>query len=510
LEKPGHLIICAECGIQVGTGHVMRCLALAQTWKRAGGAVTFLLREGLAGIEERIHAEGILLERLPKECGQSPEAFVRVVLGLGSTIAVLDGYRFGASEQAVLSGAGIDVLTVDDYGHATDYPVRWVLNQNAYAAPEMYARTNAQLLLGPSYALLRDEFLPWIGWKRSIPDRARKILITIGGSDPDNASEQVLRSLEFLERNNKDLEVVLVVGSGNPHWASLEAAGERCTVPVRIARSVQDMPALMAWADVAIAGAGVTSYELCYMGLPSLLLIIAENQRRIAERLSELGVAVNAGTSREFRGEVFAGQLQALMDSSERRGAMSHGGRALVDGLGSERVRAALLDRKLNLRLVRQSDSRRLFELADDPVVRAASFHSAAISWEEHVRWFAERLQDRRSVIYLGENAAGDVVGVVRFQIKGESAALSVNVAPEFRGRGWGRELIAFSTRTLVRTLAASTFPVRRIDAFVKPDNQASVRLFETSGFRRAGRQRVADQDALLFTWECGNGSHVN
>jgi len=61
------------------------------------------------------------------------------------------------------------------------------------------------------------------------------------------------------------------------------------------------MPALMAWADLAIAGAGVTSYELCYMGLPSMLLIVAENQRRTAERLSELGMAVNAGTSREFR-----------------------------------------------------------------------------------------------------------------------------------------------------------------------------------------------------------------
>jgi UDP-2,4-diacetamido-2,4,6-trideoxy-beta-L-altropyranose hydrolase len=505
LEKPGHLIICAECGIQVGTGHVMRCVALAQAWKRAGGAVTFLMREGLAGLDERIRAEGILLETLPKEGGVSPEAFVRAVLRAGSPIAVLDGYSFGAREQAALSGAGIRVLTVDDYGHATDYPVRWVLNQNAYAAPEMYTRTNAdsKLLLGPAYALLRDEFVPWLGWKRSIPDRARKILITIGGSDPDNASEQVFQSLEFLER--KDLEVVLVVGSGNRHLEALQAASERCLVPVSIARRVQDMPALMAWADVAIAGAGVTSYELCYMGLPSLLLVVAENQRRIAERLSELGVAVNAGRSREFRGELFAEQLQALIESSERRGAMSHGARELVDGLGSERVRAALLDRELRLRFVRESDCRSLFEWADDPVVRAASLHSAAISWEDHSRWFAERLHDPHSVIYMGENAAGKAVGLVRFQIRGESAVLSVSVAPEFRGQSWGRELIAFSTRSLTRA-----FSVRRVDALVKPDNQASIRLFEASGFRRAGIERVADQDALLFTWVCGNGAHVN
>jgi UDP-2,4-diacetamido-2,4,6-trideoxy-beta-L-altropyranose hydrolase len=510
LEKPGHLIVCAECGIQVGTGHVMRCVALAQAWRRAGGDVTFLMREGLAAIEERIRAEGVLLQTLPGEGGGSPEDFDRAAIDAGCPIAVLDGYSFGASEQATLSGAGIRVLTIDDYGHASDYPVRWVLNQNAYATPEMYGRTNhnSKLLLGPAYALLRDEFSPWIGWKRAIPDRARKILITIGGSDPDNASEQILQSLALLKSSPEDSpgdsEAILVVGSGNPHLPSLQAAVDLCPVPVRVMRNVQNMPALMAWADLAIAGAGVTSYELCYMGLPSMLLIVAENQRRTAERLSELGMAVNAGTSREFRAGWFAGELRALMESSERRAAMSGCARELVDGLGSERVRAALIDRGLKLRSVRENDCQLLFEWAQDPVVRAASFHSAAISWEEHSHWFAERMQDPQSVIYIGENAAGEPVGVVRFQIKGESAVLSVNVALRFRGEGWGRELILFSTRDLVRANSA-----QRVDAFVKPENQASVRLFEASGFQRKEKERIAGQDALLFTWECRTGTHA-
>lgn len=504
MEKPRHLVVCAESGVQAGTGHVMRCLALAQAWTRAGGAVTFLLREGLPEIEERIRMEGVALQTLPKDFGPTPEAFVRAMLATGAPLAVLDGYGFGASEQAALSGAGIRVLTLDDYGHASDYPVRWVLNQNAYAAPAMYARRNAdtRLLLGPAYALLRDEFLPWAAWKRTIADRACKILVTIGGSDPDNASEQILPSLELLER--QDVEVVLVVGSGNPHLKDVQAASERCSVPVRIARAVPDMPALMAWADVAIAGAGVTSYELCYMGLPALLLIAAENQRGTAERLSELGAAVNAGTAREFRVEAFASKLQALIESGTRREAMSQIARELVDGLGSERVRAALLDRELRLRLVRETDCRLLFEWANDPGARAASFHAAAISWEGHARWFRKRLQDPQSVLYIGENAAGEPVGLVRFQIEGAGAVLSVNVAPEFRGKGWGRELIVLSTRSLVR--ARST---RRVDALVKPENHASVRLFEASGFRRAAIERVAAQEALLYKWECGNGTHA-
>jgi UDP-2,4-diacetamido-2,4,6-trideoxy-beta-L-altropyranose hydrolase len=510
LEKPGHLIVCADCGIKVGTGHVMRCVALAQAWRRAGGAVTFLVREGLAGIEERIRAEGFLLRTLPSEGGGSAEDFVRAVLGAGCPIAVLDGYSFGASEQAAISGAGMRVLTIEDYGHASDYPVRWVLNQNAYATPEMYGRANrdSKLLLGPAYALLRDEFSPWIGWKRAIPERARKILITIGGSDPDNASERILQSLALLGSSHGDstgdLEAILVVGSGNPHLQSLQAAVDHCPVPVRMMRNVQNMPALMAWADVAIAGAGVTSYELCYMGLPSMLLIVAENQRRTAERLSELGMAVNAGTSREFRAELFAGELQALLESSERRKGMCRAARESVDGLGSERVRAVLIEKEIKLRLVRENDCQLLFEWAQDPVARAASFHSAPISWEDHSRWFAERMQDPQSVIHIGENASGEPVGVVRFQIKEESAVLSVNVAPHFRGEGRGKELILFSTRDLVRAHL-----VQWVDAFVKPENQASVRLFEASGFHRNGKERIAGQDALLFTWECRTGTHA-
>jgi len=92
----------------------------------------------------------------------------------------------------------------------------------------------------------------------------------------------------------------------------------------------------------------------------------------------------------------------------------------------------------------------------------------------------------------------------VRFQIKGESAVLSVNVALRFRGEGWGRELILFSTRDLVRANSA-----QRVDAFVKPENQASVRLFEASGFQRKEKERIAGQDALLFTWECRTGTHA-
>jgi len=485
----------------------MRCLALAQSWKRSGGSVTFLLPEGSPGIEQRIRGEGFMFEALAT--GQFADAVVNRVLDSKPRVAVLDGYGFGSREQTSLSQAGIAVLTVDDYGHATDYPIRWILNQNAGARHDMYVRrgVDTRLLLGPGYALLRDEFLPWLGWERSIPEKASKILVTIGGSDPDNLSLRILASLAALK--TADLQVILAVGSSNPHLQALQSAIERLPVPVRIVQNALDMPALMAWADVAVSGAGGTSYELCYMGLPSLLFVIAENQRSGAEELSKLSAAVHAGVAREFDQGKFVEQLRRLIDSHKQRQALSIHARALVDGLGADRVRAALLGRELMLRPLREGDCKLLFLWANDPAARSASFHSAPVQWEGHQQWFAQKLRDSQSVIYIGETCRCGPVGQVRFHLHGDEgqrrATLSVVVAPKFRGSGWGKELIAFSTRMLARTHFTRT-----VDAFVKPDNVASIRLFESTGFRRAGSAQIAGQPALLFTWDCGSETHVN
>jgi RimJ/RimL family protein N-acetyltransferase len=369
----------------------------------------------------------------------------------------------------------------------------------------MYAKRapHTRLLLGPRYTLLRDEFAAYQHWVRKVPDRGTRLLLTMGGSDPKDLTPSVLSALTNLSMD--DLQIRVIVGGSAGNWSAVAEIVEKFPDRVELMSNVVNMAELMAWADLAIAGAGTTCWEMCLLGLPAILVVVAENQRFIAEHLARIGAAVAAGQAESLDSAFLAQITSELLEDGVRRFKMSQLASQLVDGLGSERVRAALLDRELSLRLVREADCRLLFEWTDDAAARAASFHSAAISWEEHAHWFTERLQDPDSVIYIGENVAGEPVGLVRFKIDGDCAVLSVNVAPEFRGEGWGRELIAFSTRVLVRASS-----VRRIDAFVKPDNHASVRLFETSGFRRVGMERVANQDALLFTWACWNGTHVH
>ena len=504
MEQSATLAVFAESGVQVGTGHVMRCLALGQAWKRAGGTVAFTVREDSTGLVARIQHEGFQVDVL-REGRSFGSAIEELFRSSHPAAVVLDGYGFDTREQTLLKHAGVPTLFLDDYGHASHYSARWVLNQNSYAKPDMYAQRDSEtkLLLGPSYALLRGEFLPWISWKREIPPRASKVLVTMGGSDARNVSSRILMSLSDLTKAQDDgLEVVVAIGSANPHAAAVRRVAEQSSSRIRIVQDAQDMPALMAWADMAVAAAGGTALELCFFGVPALLLVAAENQRQAAESLAQSGAAVHSGTTEEFSQAKFLGEFRALLDSRDRRDAMSRKGRELVDGLGAERVCGALMDRELRLRHARENDCRLLFDWANDPVTRAVSFHPAPISWQEHTSWFAERLRDSQSVLYIGETEAGAAVGQVRFQIRGERAMLSVSVAPDFRGAGWGAALISFSMRALIREHA-----VNRIDAQVKPSNEASVRLFRKSGFRQLGTETITGQPALFFSWQCRVGA---
>ena len=491
----------------------MRCLALAQAWQDTGGHAVFVMANCTDPLERRLRFEGFETARASVQVGSPADASETAQLAHKHDAAwvVVDGYEFGPEYQAHLKSRGLKVLFVDDNGHAEHYSADLVLNQNIHASEALYSSREAstRLLLGPEFAMLRREFLAWHNWKRETSTVGRKVLLTMGGSDPDNITARVLRVI----LTELGVETTVVVGYNNPHLPGLQELSEHCE-NVQLVANVTNMPELMAWADVAISGAGGTSYELCYMGLPSLLFVIAENQRHVAEHLSELSAAVHAGMAHDFNSQRFAEELGSLIRDQERRQTMSNRARALVDGLGADRVRAALLDKEIQLRQLRETDCQLLFSWANDAGVRSASFHSAPVQWEEHRQWFdqkllAQKLRDPLSVIYIGETRDGEPVGQVRFHLdrdgERQRATLSIAVAPQFRGSGWGKELIAFSIRKLAREHS-----IGHVEAFVKPGNRPSIRLFESAGFRRAGTSHIEGQTALVFAWECGSGTHAN
>lgn len=229
-------------------------------------------------------------------------------------------------------------MFIDDYGHADYYAADIVLNQNIHADESLYQNRApyTKLLLGTRYVLLRREFLRWQGYKREIPETARNLLITMGGSDPQNATMKVLQALRYVDIDG--LDVVVVVGGGNPHYETLKDFVSGANLPVRIERDVKDISQLMAWADVAITAGGTTCWELAFIGVPALVIITASNQAPIARAINKAGLACNIGWFSNINFANLAEVLFFLMSSYKERLRMSSKARATVDGKGSKRI----------------------------------------------------------------------------------------------------------------------------------------------------------------------------
>jgi UDP-2,4-diacetamido-2,4,6-trideoxy-beta-L-altropyranose hydrolase len=339
----------ADAGIAMGTGHAMRCFALAQAWQDAGGRAVFAMAEATPAIEDRLQRESIEVARLKAEPGSAddPQETIALARRKRARWVVVDGYCFGVGYQAALKRAGLKVLFIDDNGHAGHYSADLVLNQNAHANEAFYPSRDAstRLLLGPRFAMLRREFTEWRGWNRDIPAVARRVLVTMGGSDPDNVTERVVRAILA----EPGVNATVVVGGSNPRLPKLRALVVGAQKDVQLVENVTNMPELMANSDVAISGAGTTGLEMCFLGLPALLIVLADNQRSAAEELSRRGAAINLGEMNLGEGvetspRVLAEQLAGLLASPARRKTMSETGRNLVDGLGVERVVAKLND----------------------------------------------------------------------------------------------------------------------------------------------------------------------
>lgn len=479
------LIIRADAASEIGTGHVMRCLALAQAWIDQDGEVVFISHCESDALEKRITAEGINLISLDKP---HPDPFdwklTRGILDKLKTRGtkphpwlVVDGYHFDAGYQKSIKAAGCKLLWIDDYGHAAHYYADLVLNQNISADPSLYNNREpyTQLLLGTRYALVRREFKRWQGWQREISPVARKVLVTLGGGDPDNVTRKVIQALKQVDVPG--LEARIVIGPANKHLEVLKKEiGDQSRL--HLLTNVADMPDLMAWADVCISAGGSTCWELAFMGLPGIMLITAENQRGNVEALNREHVGINLGWSQDLSVEKITSHLEHLMMNAEMRSLILQRGQNLVDGHGGRRLCKIIAGETLRLRPVFAEDIERVWKWVNDYSVRAASFSEAFITWEEHIRWFQERIS--RPYFYLALNQDDLPIGQVRFDQKGPETVISVMIDAALRNRGYGVTLI----KTACEEIFVSNSDVKAIHAYLKPDNEASRMAFIKAGFK--------------------------
>lgn len=348
---PGTLIIRTDSTSRIGTGHIMRCIALGQAWKRKLGSVLFVSHCKNKELKRRILKEGFGFVSV--EQPHPDPADLKQILGLLQDVPssdrkswlVLDGYHFGPDYQRSVRKGEHRLLVIDDYNHLPRYHADILLNQNIRANRFQYAcDLGTVLLLGTEYALLRREFLAWKDHKCNVPSVSRKVLVTLGGMAPDNIMFKVANALNLIDI--QDLEVNIVVGSGNFHLKKVEKESQRDRTNGHTFRIVRngDMPKLMAWTEAAISAGGSTCWELSFMGVPFLVGVLTENQKDIADGLAEASAAVNCGWFNDLSTKRLLTCIEEMIFDRDTREQCIKNAKKLVDGKGGSRVVACMME----------------------------------------------------------------------------------------------------------------------------------------------------------------------
>lgn len=336
-----NVAIRADASVSLGTGHVMRCLALSSALKARGATVVLLARELTDSLSAPLRSFGVGCLRLAQgaDCSEAADA-VDCIDALRGPVdwLVVDHYRLGEEWERALRGRAGRILAIDDLGRRHDCDL--VLDQNLGSETRYTGRLSTACggLFGPSYALLRPEFARARAGLRRRNGRLERLLVSFGGSDPSGETRKALDALLGLP----NLQADVLFGSANPRAEDLarrccgQAARWRCHP------QTTKMASLMADTDLAIGAGGSTTWERCCLGLPALTISVAANQDAIVVAAQSAGVSRHLGTAGDVTEGHIGAALAGLAGEPRQLAEMEERGLALVDGLGADRVASAM------------------------------------------------------------------------------------------------------------------------------------------------------------------------
>lgn len=478
------LIVRVDSGDHIGLGHLSRCLTLADAWP---GPCRFVSRafpgNGLRWLDGR-HPLRSLPSPAPVAGPADPQDWLRVPVELdieqtlaaiedvaGPAVLVVDHYGIDARWHRRLTAARPDLalLAIDDLA---DRPlaVDLVLDQSPGRDGEDYAARIApwtSVLTGSRFALLRPEFAAH-RWH----DGSERLVLGLGGLDTAGHHSTVLAWLDALRGDQSGsfrFEVDLPISHAAPHLEQLRSLAQRWPW-LHLHVDCTAMAPLMAGARLAIGAPGTSALERCAVGVPSVQVVVADNQRHNAAALHRAGAALTVGLERP---DALLDAVRRLWLDGAARAAMSAAARAVCDGAGAARVVdavGALLP--VGLEPMTDADAELLFAWQCEPGARTYARTTAPPTREEHLRWFAGALADPHRHLWKVLHGA-EPVGMVRLDEPDDE--VSILVAAAARGRGVGvRALRALQRR----------WPDRVLHAEIHPENIASRRAFERVGFR--------------------------
>lgn len=510
-----------DASTQIGTGHVMRCLTLADALRERGAKCRFVCREHPGNLLDLVRERGYEALALPIDIRASRESLTAHTAWLGADVET------DAQEtRAALAESAIDWLIVDHYGvdsrwerqlraacrklmviddladrpHVCDL----LLDQNLGRSIQDYAPllpSNCTVLAGPKYALLRPEFASQRPYSlaRRAKAELQHVLITMGGVDKDNATGKVLDALYENRLLPLNCRITVVMGQHAPWFEKVRAKAAMLPWSVEVAVNVRDMAKIMADSDIAIGAAGGTSWERCCLGLPAIIVVLAENQRLGARALHELGAALMLG-DRDVIAEDLSQDLKRKM-AGLRLAEMAAVASTITDGEGAGRVIDTMVSRMSEpdssagiVRRMTSADLEMVLSWRNHPDVRRYMYTQHEISMDEHQRWFEWSNQDPRKHLLIYE-VAGVPRGFINFTQTGQGgiAEWGFYISPgtsKGTGRDLGRTALQYAFREL---------QFHKVCGQALEKNERSIGMHLALGFRQEGVLREQHFDGNRY-----------
>jgi UDP-2,4-diacetamido-2,4,6-trideoxy-beta-L-altropyranose hydrolase len=463
----------------IGAGHVTRCLALAEALSESGWKPGFVVGGETAPTLPVLIASGFNVRELV-----GGECELDAMRSLGSPTAdliVIDHYGRDREFDSECRSFGGKILVFDD-ATSRDHDCDLLLDSGAASAAIYTGRvpSHAAVLVGPAYALMRQSFIRHreAALARRDGRPVRSILVSCGATDPKNCTEAVLEAVVGIA---DDVAITIALSSRAPH---LDAVRRSLRGNMHLRLDTDNMAELMIDADLAIGAPGATAFERAVLGLPSIMVTFAENQRGVARMMTNAGAVVDAGALDSGLTARLRHLLKRMLDDGETRSRMGHAASALIDGRGALRIMLALQGETsvkgdaIVLRLATKEDEAWLLGLQSQPQTRRYFRNPSVPSAEEHHAWMQRTLSDSGKILLIVE-ADGKAAGMVRLDRQAATDReskfeISIAIDPAHHGRG-----VAAAALRIVRKL----MPHAVFDARVQLRNAASTALFRSAGF---------------------------
>ena len=477
----------------IGTGHLYRCINLANELRNNGGNIIFVSRNHKDNSNKLVVDNGFKLISLPyrdfnvskNDCktwvGASQKEDVKETLNalknVRCDLIIIDHYGINKKWETEIKKSFRKIFVIDDLANR-EHNCDFLLDQNyRINSSNRYTKLvpkKCKLLLGPNFALLNEAFSQKNKVKKFNKDK--RLFIFMGGSDRKDFIKTITNILD--DRLFSNLQTDIVVGKSFYDDMNRNLS-VKTNSKIYFHPPQRHLADLMSKCDFAIGAGGVTNLERMCIGIPSIVISLAENQVEICKELSSLGLINYLGDLKTISLNVLKSSIVRMLENDAYLRKLSLKSQSIVDGYGAKRVSEIVMPSSntvLKIRKSKKNDVFTYFKWANEPIVRKNSLNSSEIDLEDHFDWYNKRLANSNSELYIFE--IKDLpIGQIRFEIKEKNAYINYSIDFAGRGRGLAHHILL---KGILEFSSTNTFP---LIALVKSENIASIKSFVRLGF---------------------------